>query len=193
MFWFNFSWSLLESIVRIRICETNRGPRLTYSSVSRLNVSGRNPGGDYVSVLNIDDPGTDGLFGLHQLKPKGYAGAIGDGTLDLHGFDVEVVNSETLRFWMINHRPPVDANKKYLDATKAGANSTVEVFEVIRGSDEMVHIKTIADKAIDTPNKLAVTGNGGFVITNDKSSKGKKPIAFHQLISTDEYMILQLA
>ena len=159
---------------------------LTYHSVSKLNVSGRTPGGDYVSVLNIDDPGTDGLFGLHQLKPTGYIGAIGDGTLDLHGFDVEVVNSEKLRFWMINHRPPVDADKRYLDATKVGANSTVEVFEVTRGSDEMVHIKTIADKAIDTPNKLAATGNGGFVMTNDKSSKGRKLNPFYQLISTND-------
>ena len=146
--------------------------------MSKLNVSGRTPGGDYVSVLNIDNPGTDGLFGLHQLKPTGYAGATGDGTLDLHGFDVEVLSDEKLRFWMINHRPPVDSDEKYLDAVELGANSTVEVFEVTRRSNEMVHVKTITDIAIDTPNKLAATGDDGFVMTNDKSSKGRKLCAF---------------
>ena len=139
-----------------------------------MNVSGRTPGGDYVSVLNVDDPGTDGLYGLRQLKPVGYVGADGDETLDLHGFDVEILNEEKLRFWLINHRPPVDTNKKFLDAVALGANSTVEVFEVTRGSSEMVHVKTIAEIAIDTPNKLAVTGNNGFIVTNDKSAKGRK-------------------
>ena len=140
--------------------------------MSKLNVSGRRPGGDYVSVLDIDEPGADGLFGLRQLKPSGYTGATGDGSLDLHGFDVEVLDEATLRFWMINHRPPVDEHGKFLDAVKLGANSTVEVFDVARGTDEMVHVRTIASEAIATPNKLAATGVGGFVVTNDHSHKG---------------------
>ena len=141
-------------------------------SVTKLNVTGRQPGGDYVSVLNVDNPGEDGMFGLYQMKISGYKGAIGDGALDLHGFDVEVVDNTRLKFWMINHRPPVDVQGNLLDAAKLGSNSTVEVFEVTRGSDEMVHIKTIADESVYTPNKLAATGDGGFIVTNDKSSKG---------------------
>lgn len=141
-------------------------------SMSKLNVSGRRLGGDYVSVLDIDEPGADGLFGLRQLKPSGYEGARGDGSLDLHGFNVEVVSESLLRFWMINHRPPIDQDGGYLDAVKLGANSTVEVFDVLRGTDEMVHFKTVASAVVATPNKLAATGDGGFVVTNDHSHKG---------------------
>lgn len=142
--------------------------------MSKLNVSGRRPGGDYVSVLDIDEPGADGLFGVRQLKRRGYVGATGDGSLDLHGFDVEVVDGGSrLRFWMINHRPPVDGAGRYLDAGKVGANSTVEVFDVERGGEEvMVHVRTIASGVVATLNKLAATGDGGFVVTNDHSHKG---------------------
>ena len=125
-------------------------------------------------LLNVDDPGKDGLFGLHQMEPIGYDGATGDGSLDLHGFDVEIIDDTKLKFWMINHRPPVDKHKKYLDAFKLGANSTVEVFNVVRNSNKMVHVKTITNEAIATPNKLAATGDGGFVMTNDKSGKGRE-------------------
>ena len=124
-------------------------------------------------MFNVDDPGKDGLFGLHQMELIGYDGATGDGSLDLHGFDVEIIDDTRLRFWMINHRPPVDKQKNYLDAVKLGANSTVEVFDVVRNSNKMVHVKTIADKTVATPNKLAATGDGGFIVTNDKSGKGR--------------------
>lgn len=63
--------------------------------------------------------------------------------LDLHGFDVKALDDSRLRFWMINHRPPVDEKNIVLDANKLGANSTIEVFEVTRGSREMIHISTI--------------------------------------------------
>ena len=140
-----------------------------------MNAAGRQPGGSWVSVLDIDEPGADGLFGLRQMKVTGYRGAAGpsDVDLDLHGFDVEVIDNERLRFWLINHRPPVDENGIILDATKVGANSTIEVFESKRGEDELVHVRTIWDEAIFTPNKLAATGDGGLVVTNDMSSKGE--------------------
>ena len=73
----------------------------------KLNVSARR-GSNWVSVLDIDHPRSDGLYGLRKVK-------IGDsftGDLDLHGFDVKEVTSTNdngvLRFWMINHRPPVN-------------------------------------------------------------------------------------
>ncbi len=146
-------------------------------SVSKLNSSSTRYGGDHISVLRIDEPGDDGLFGLHQLKTVGYEAVTEDGSLDAHGFDVEIMSDSSLRFWMINHRPPVDQNNRVLDATKLGANSTIEVFEVTRGSDEMVHLKTISHKAIATPNNLAATGDGGIFFTNDHSSKGEKSYA----------------
>ena len=143
-------------------------------SVDKLNASGRGPTG-YISVLNVDEPGVDGLFGLRQLRPTGFkaASATSDGSLELHGFDVEVLDDSTLRFWLINHRPPITEVGILLDAKKVGANSTVEVFDVTRGKDEMRHVKTVASEAIFTPNKLAATGDGGFLITNDKSAKGQ--------------------
>lgn len=141
--------------------------------MSKLNVSGRRPGGDHVSVLEVDEPGPDGLFGVRRLKVRGYGGANGNGSLDLHGFDVEVGDGGSrLRFWMVNHRPPVDAEGRFLNAGRVGANSTVEVFDVERGGGEMVYVRTIASAVVATPNKVAATGDGGVVVTNDHSHKG---------------------
>ena len=113
----------------------------------KYDLSGRKDG-DHISVLDIDQPGSDGLFGLRQLKTVGYEGATGDGSLDLLGFDVEVMSETKLRFWMVNNRPPVDENKKLLDPRVTGANSTIDVFEVTRGLNEMKYIKTFASNAI---------------------------------------------
>lgn len=122
-------------------------------------------------ALNIDSPGSDGLFGLRSIKPTSYDGATGDGTLDLVGFDVEVIDAATLRFWLINQRPPVDVDRRYLDASKVGANATIDVFELKRGGNKMVHVKTVADPAIYSPNGIAAMGKGSFVTSNDHSGK----------------------
>lgn len=138
----------------------------------RLNSSRR--GGDHISVLEIDEPGEDGLFGLHILKPVGYKGLTSSAiTLDLHGFDVEALDDTRLRFWIVNHRPPVDEKNIVLDANKLGANSTIEVFEVTRGSSEMRHINTISNEVIATPNKVAAVGDGGVLLTNDHNIKSE--------------------
>lgn len=141
-------------------------------SLSRFNYSGRTPGGDSLVVLNVDEPGDDGLFNLKKLKQTGYVGASGDGTLDLHGFDVEIVDhGEALRFWMINHRPSIDEFGRVMDGNTVGANSTVEIFELHRGEETMTHLRTISHPAIKTPNGLALVGQGEFVVTNDKTDK----------------------
>lgn len=137
----------------------------------RLNSS--RPGGDHISVLRIDEPGEDGLFGLHILKPVGYKGLTSSETLDLHGFDVEALDDSRLRFWIVNHRPPVDEKNKVLDAHKLGANSTIEVFEITRGSSEMIHVSTISNEVIATPNKVAAVGDGGVLMTNDHNIKSE--------------------
>lgn len=154
-------------------------------AIGVLNIAGRRPGGSELMALNIDAPGSDGMFGIHKIKPEGYDGATGDGTLDLLGFDVEVVDAATLRFWLINHRPPVDANRKYLDATKIGANSTIDVFELKRGKDKMVHVKTVFDPEVKTPNNIAVMEDGSFVATNDHSAK-REILADEYFPSTNE-------
>lgn len=137
----------------------------------RLNSS--RPGGDHISVLKIDEPGEDGLFSLDILKTVGYKGVTSAQALDLHGFDVEALDDSRLRFWMVNHRPPVDEKNIVLDANKLGANSTIEVFEVTRGSSEMKHVSTISNEVIATPNKVAAVGDGGVLITNDHNIKSE--------------------
>lgn len=140
-------------------------------SMGHLNVSGRRVGGDYISVLDIDSPGQDGLFGLRQMRITGYQGATGDEALAFVGIDIERSSSQKLRLWAVNHRPSVDSDKKLLDQTKIGANSTIELFE-IDPPNEMLHVQTIASDAIYSPNGIAATGDGGFYVTNDRSCKG---------------------
>jgi hypothetical protein len=147
------------------------------SRMSKFNISGRRSGGSQLMALHIDSPGDNGLFGLHAIETVGYEGATGDGTLDLVGFDVEVIDATKLRFWFINQRPPVDANRKYIDPSKIGTNSTIEVFELKRRENVMVHIKTVFDPAIYSPNGIAVIGDGSFVMSNDHSRKGRLTFA----------------
>ncbi|KAJ5496717.1 hypothetical protein N7463_008704 [Penicillium fimorum] len=133
---------------------------------SKFNISARSRT-DHIAVLNIDQPGFNGLYGLHKLNVGGYSG-----DLDLHGFDVRRIEGR-LRFWLINHRPPVDPTTgKFLDARVFGANSTIEIFDLEDASETIEHVKTIISEAIISPNNLAVDNDGlGFVITNDRNVK----------------------
>lgn len=128
-------------------------------------------------ALNIDAPGDDGLFGMRNIKTSGYSGAVMDARLDLLGFDVEVLDEATLRFYLINQRPPVHYTNGtptyHLNATQLGANQTIDVFDLKRGEDSMVHVKTVFDSAVYLPNKVAHMGDGSFVVTNDHSVQGK--------------------
>ncbi|KAB8239127.1 calcium-dependent phosphotriesterase [Aspergillus alliaceus] len=175
-------------------CERLRHPLLEGCEDMWLDHSGRNlyaacasiesrkgwsPGGnaynisartrtDHISVLNIDHPGPDGFYGLHSLEIEDSF----HGDLDLHGFDVRDMGGK-LRFWLINHKPPEDGvTGEVLDATRLGANSTVEIFDLNRGSTRLEHVRTIASSAIISPNDLAVDDDGvGFLITNDHNTK----------------------
>ncbi|KAJ5997442.1 hypothetical protein N7499_006162 [Penicillium canescens] len=130
------------------------------------NISARSRT-DHIAVLDIDQPGLNGLYGLRQLQIGGY-----HDDLDLHGFDVRNIEGR-LRFWLINHRPPVDpVTGEFLDASTVGANSTVEIFDLDEASETLEHVKTVASEAIITPNGVAVEEDGlGFVITNDHNTK----------------------
>lgn len=135
-------------------------------SGNKYNLSARSRT-DHIAVLDIDNPGSDGLYGLSALKLRGY-----HGDLDLHGFDVLRIG-DTLRFWLINHRPPIDhLTGAFLDPSVVGANSTIEVFDLAEASDILEHVRTIHSDAIISPNSLAVDKNGtGVVITNDHNAK----------------------
>jgi hypothetical protein len=145
----------------------------------KFNASGRGLT-DHVSVLNLDDPNQDGFYGLRTLDiTGGYRSSAGNKVIDVHGFDIEVLSATRLRFWMINHRPPVDNAGNLLDTKIYGANSTIEVFEHTRGSTTLEYIKTIISDAVFTPNNLVATGDGGVLITNDHNSKTPDLVCSH--------------
>lgn len=130
---------------------------------------------DHIAVLSVDQPGDDGLYGLHQLELTGnYQGAGGGKAIDLHGFDAREIHDERLQFWIINHRPPIDPTSGNLldDATAVGANSTIEIFDLTRGSSKLEFVKTIASDAIIAPNNVVVPEQDKVCLTNDHISKG---------------------
>ena len=136
-----------------------------------FNVSARELN-DHVSVLNIDHPGKDGMYGLHKLEITGkYRSSTGGKDIDLNGFDVEVLSKSRLRFWMVNNRPPIDEAGNFLDAKKVGANATIEVFEHKRGSKKLEFAKTIWNEALIAPNNIAATGNNSIFVTNDHNTR----------------------
>ncbi|CAG9944871.1 unnamed protein product [Clonostachys rosea f. rosea IK726] len=134
---------------------------------NKYNVSGR-AGSDHIAVLNIDEPGADGLYGLKKVE----VAAGFTSTLDLHGFDAKRVNGR-LRFWIINHKPPVNETTGEIIADPSlGANSTVEIFDLNPKSNQLEHVKTVFDPAIIAPNGVTVDKDAiGFAVTNDHNSK----------------------
>lgn len=132
---------------------------------NKFNLSARATP-DHIVVLDIDQPGSDGLYGARRLEIDYRE------NLDLLGFDVRQVGDRR-RFWLVNHRPPVDpATGKPLDPNKVGANSTIEVFDLNPVSDVLEHVKTIVSDALVSPNNLAVEQDGvGFLISNDHDTK----------------------
>jgi hypothetical protein len=115
------------------------------------------------------------------VRPKGYEGATGDSTLDFVGFDVDARKKDVLEFCFVNHRPPVNAQRKLLDATAIGSNVSIEVFSYAKGAHDMRHVKTISDSRIHSANKVALTGTGGFVVSNDHSNKGQSIRSFRKV------------
>ncbi|KAL4898659.1 hypothetical protein BDV59DRAFT_167292 [Aspergillus ambiguus] len=150
----------------------------TYDLAARAAAGG---GTDHITVLDIDKPESDGMHSVRALEFRDDKGDVQE--LDLHGFDVRSIdNGRRLRFWLINHRPPVDASTQepIKDATKVGANSTIEVYDLemsrgTRSNNYLVHVKTITSDTLISPNNLVVIDDddnrGGFLFTNDKSNK----------------------
>lgn len=110
---------------------------------------------------------------IKWLSIKNFSGINGDGTLNLHGFDIRGdKHTDVLRILLINHRPPIDpVTGELLDATILGANSTVEQFQTTVGSETMRHVRTYADPLIKTPNRVAWVSDHSFVFSNDHSNK----------------------
>ncbi|TAQ91347.1 hypothetical protein B7494_g364 [Chlorociboria aeruginascens] len=140
-------------------------------SIEAFNASGRGLN-DRIGV--IDTRGSGSLESrLSWLKVENFPGVRGDGTLNLHGFDIrQIPDSDVLQIVLINHRPPIDPiTGEDLDPKITGANSTIEVFETEVGSGKMMHVKTYAHKAIQTPNRVTWIDGDTFVFTNDHNGK----------------------
>lgn len=145
-----------------------------YDLAGRAKAGG---GTGYLTVLDIDGPESagDGAFNARAINFLGKDGAKQE--VDLHGLDARRIGN-TMRFWLVNHRPPVDlATGKVLeDATDVGANSTIEVYDLdltqSPQAQSLIHVKTIASDAIISPNNLVIIDDdGSFLFTNDHSSK----------------------
>ena len=139
--------------------------------MDRLNASGRSQT-DRVAVL--DTRGSGSLASrLKWLTVEGFSGIKGDGTLNVHGFDIKAdKNTDTLRILFINHRPPIDPiTGELLDASIVGANSTIEQFQTVAGSESMRHVRTFSNKIIETPNSVHWVNDHSFIFTNDHSGK----------------------
>lgn len=143
----------------------------TYHSADRLNASARGLT-DRIAIL--DTRGSGPLESrLQWMMTENFSGINGDGTLNLHGFDIRPdPKSDHLRILLINHRSPIDPiTGASIYAASVGANSTIELFYTEVGSGNMRHVRTYADPAIQTPNQVAWVNDDAFLFTNDHSAK----------------------
>jgi arylesterase/paraoxonase len=161
----------MATCVRLFLSEVF-GYRTTDSGrVGFLNASGRGLT-DRIAVLDTRGKGRLASR-IKWLSVENFSGIKGDGTMNLHGFDIRAdEESDTLHIVLINHRPPIDPEKgQLLDAAIVGANSTIEHFQTRAGGDTMRHVRTYADPLIQTPNRVAWVTSDSFVFTNDHSGK----------------------
>ncbi|KAJ5442173.1 hypothetical protein N7445_005180 [Penicillium cf. griseofulvum] len=127
---------------------------------------------DHITVLDVDHPGADGLYGARALKLRDSEGNIQE--LDMHGFDARVIDKGPTAA-VLADQPPATA--ECIDRrTAVGANSTVDVYDLkLPHGTELAHVKTIMSPAIISPNNLIVINDnedrGDFLLTNDHSTK----------------------
>lgn len=98
----------------------------------------------------------------------GFPGTAGDGIINFAGFAGVELDDGASEFFITNFRPSVDSNGEIVVPQAAvGGNATIEVFRLLLNTDSLQHIRTVADPAIATPNRVAVAEGKGFYITND--------------------------
>ncbi|OCH86369.1 calcium-dependent phosphotriesterase [Obba rivulosa] len=127
-------------------------------AISHLDDSGVVDG-----YLATYDPDTDKVTRLNIV------GKTFDRGLSLHGFDLvhSATNPSEITLFLVNHQAPRDGNAK-----KVGANSVVEVVKGTVGSSTLIHVSTIEDPVIMTPNDIVAAPDGkAFWFTNDKGAK----------------------
>jgi hypothetical protein len=97
----------------------------------------------------------------------------------MHGFGAHIIDKgRRLRFWLIDHRPPLDAStgKPLLDTTKVGDNSTLDVYDLdLHHGTQLAHVRMIVSETIISSNNLVIIQDngdkGGFLFSNVHSIK----------------------
>ncbi|KAJ7703303.1 hypothetical protein B0H17DRAFT_1194495 [Mycena rosella] len=125
-------------------------------AVGQLNASGP-ANDDYIATY---DPTTGAIARLQPSFPG----------LSVHGMDVvpSALNPSELFIYAVNHRKPADAQS----APTTGADSTVEIFKTTVGNTALIHLHTLRDPIILTPNDVVGSPDGqSLFFTNDHSTK----------------------
>lgn len=138
-------------------------------SEAQLNLVGRSTR-DRIVAMNLD------TLDFQQVPMTGFTGTRGDGLFNVVGFTgsgMEISGTELL--YVTNFRPSVDpATGQVLpDQTVTGANATVEVFKVVNdaGTSALEWVRTIADDAVTTPNRVVAIPERGIYVTNDHGNR----------------------
>ncbi|RBQ82113.1 hypothetical protein VDGD_03638 [Verticillium dahliae] len=126
---------------------------------------------DAIVALDLGLPHLD-ASSVRVLRTEGYTGTAGDRLLNLvgfTGFESTEQGEETITLFAVNNRPPIDprTGKPNISPGQIGANSTIEVFETGAGATSMKHIRTYANDAVATPNRVAALARDLFYFTND--------------------------
>lgn len=98
----------------------------------------------------------------------GFSGTAGDGLINFAGFAGKYLDDGAIELFITNYRPSIDSSGEIIPVQAAvGGNATIEVFRLLPNTDSLQHIRTIADPAIATPNRVTLAEGGGFYLTND--------------------------
>ncbi|EEY16610.1 conserved hypothetical protein [Verticillium alfalfae VaMs.102] len=130
---------------------------------------------DAIVALDLDLPHLD-ASSVRVLKTEGYTGTAGDRLLNLvgfTGFESTEKGEDKITLFAVNNRPPLDlrTGKPNINPGQVGANSTIEVFETSAGAASLKHIRTYANDAIATPNRVAALAKDLFTLrtTTDRT------------------------
>jgi arylesterase/paraoxonase len=141
-------------------CSTLQSRAHWTPAVERLNATGRSED-DYVATY---DPKTSRVT---RLQVSGYKSNRG---LSVHGMDVvpSTSNPRDLFVYLVNHRIPLDGRS----AAEVGADSSIEIYKTTSGGSTLMHLQTVDDPIILTPNDVVGSSDGkSFHFTNDYGSK----------------------
>lgn len=104
-----------------------------------------------------------------ELPMSGFSGTQDDGIININGFTGTDREDGCIDLFVTDFRPSVDPLTGLVlpDQAAVGANSTIEVFKKCSMESSIEHIRTIADRAVVTPNRVAIAEGDGVYLTND--------------------------